>query len=89
MKWAVFDYFHELLFIVRSLADVFERPTLRGCQFGGALDRVKALRPLTLPYQKANPDGVICGGRLRKWDGGVDVNTIGVINSASVDHLMS
>ena len=40
----------------------FERPTLRGCQCGGALDRVKALRPLTLPYQKANPDGVICGG---------------------------
>ena len=62
MKWAVFAYFHELLFIVRSLADVFERPTLRGCQFGGALGRVKALRPLTLPNQKANPDGVICGG---------------------------
>ena len=61
MKWAVFAYFHELLFIVRSLADVFERPTLRGCQCGGALGRVKALRPLTLPYQKANPDGVICG----------------------------
>ena len=61
MKWAVFAYFHELLFIVRSLADVFERPTLRGCQFGGALDRVKALRPLTLSCQKANLDGVICG----------------------------
>ena len=42
MKWAVFTYFHEQLFIVRSLADAFERPTLRGCQFGGALDRVKA-----------------------------------------------
>ena len=62
MKWAVFTNFHELLFIVRSLADVFERPTLWGCQFGGALDRVKALRPLTLPCQKTNPDGVICGG---------------------------
>ena len=60
MKWAVFTYFHELLFIVRSLADAFERPTLRGCQILGTLDRVKALRPLTLPYQKANPDGVIC-----------------------------
>ena len=61
MKWAVFAYFHGLLFIVRSLADVFERPTLRGCQCRCALGRVKALRPLTLPYQKTNPDGVICG----------------------------
>ena len=61
MKWAVFTYFHELLFIAHSLADVFERPTLRGCQFRGASDRVKALRPLTLPYQRTNPDGVICG----------------------------
>ena len=61
MKWGVFAYFHELLFIVSSLADVFERPTLRGCQCGGALDRIKALRPLTLPYQRTNPDGVICG----------------------------
>ena len=60
MKWAVFTYFHELLFIVRSLADAFERPTLRGCQFGGALDRVKARHTLTLPYQKTNPVGVIC-----------------------------
>ena len=61
MKWAVFDYFHKLLFIVRSLADVFERPTLRGCQCLCALDRVKALRTLTLPCQRTNPDGVICG----------------------------
>ena len=89
MKWAVFVYFHELLFIVRSLADVFKRPTLRGCQFGGALDRVKALRPLTLPCQRTNPDGVICGGIGWGWDVRVNVNTIGVINSASVDHLMS
>ena len=37
----------------------FERPTLRGCQCGDALGRVKALRILTLPYQKTNPDGVI------------------------------
>ena len=59
MKWAVFAYFHELLFIVRSLADVFERPTLRGCQCGGALGRVKALHTLTLSYQKANPDRII------------------------------
>ncbi len=42
-------------------ADVFERPTLRGCQCRCALDRVKALRPLTLPCQRTNPDGVICG----------------------------
>ncbi|MFC2650092.1 hypothetical protein [Alloprevotella tannerae] len=89
MKWAVFTYFHELLFIVRSLADAFERPTLRGCQILGTLDRVKALRPLTLPYQKANPDGVICGGIGWRWDVRVKVNAIGVINSASVDHLMS
>ena len=42
----------------RSL-DVFERPTLRGCQCGDTLGRVKALHILTLPYQKTNPDGVI------------------------------
>ena len=89
MKWAVFAYFHELLFIVHSLADVFERPTLRGCQCLCALNRVKALRPLTLPYQKANLDGIICGGIGWGWDVRVNVNAIGVINSASVDHLMS
>ena len=61
MKWAVFDYFHKLLFIVRPLADVFERPTLRGCQCLCALGRVKPLRTLTLPCQRTNPDGVICG----------------------------
>ena len=60
MKWAVFTYFHELLFIVRSFADAFERPTLRGCQILGTLDRVKALRPLTLPCQETNPVGVTC-----------------------------
>ena len=61
MEWAVFDYFHKLLFIVRPLADVFERPTLRGCQCLCALGRVKPLRTLTLPCQRTNPDGVICG----------------------------
>ena len=89
MKWAVFDYFHKLLFIVRSLADVFERPTLRGCQCWCALGGVKPLRTLTLPCQRTNPDGVICGGIGWGWDVRVNVNTIGVINSASVDHLMS
>ena len=89
MKWAVFAYFHELLFIVRSLADVFERPTLRGCQCLCALGRVKSLRTLTLPCQRTNPDGVICGGIGWGWDVRVNVNTIGVINSASIDHLMS
>ena len=89
MEWAVFDYFHKLLFIVRSLADVFERPTLRGCQCLCALDRVKALRTLTLPCQETNPVGVICGGIGWGWDVRVNVNTIGVLNSASVDHLMS
>ena len=89
MEWAVFDYFHKLLFIVRSLADVFERPTLGGCQCLCALDRVKALRTLTLPCQETNPDGVICGGIGWRWDVRVNVNAIGVINSASVDHLMS
>ena len=72
-----------------QLASVFERPTLRGCQCGGTLDRVKSLRNLTLPCQKTNPDGVICGGIGWGWDVRVNVNTIGVINSASVDHLMS
>ena len=62
MKWAVFVYFHELLFIVRSLADVFKRPTLRGCQCGCVIGRVNTLHILTLPYQKTNPDGVICVG---------------------------
>ena len=67
----------------------FERPTLRGCQCGDALGRVKALHILTLPYQKTNPDGVICGGIGWGWDVRVNVNAIDVINSASVDHLMS
>ena len=89
MKWAFFAYFHELLFIVRPLADVFERPTLRGCQCLCALGRVKPLRTLTLPCQRTNPDGVICGGIGWGWDVRVNVNAIGVINSASVDHLMS
>ena len=40
-------------------SDVFERPTLRGCQLRVTLDRVKTLRILTLPYQKTNPVGVI------------------------------
>ena len=71
------------------LADVFERPTLRGCQCGDALDRVKALRTLTLPCQRTNPVGVICGGIGWGWDVRVNVNTIGVINRASIDHLMS
>ena len=43
--------------------DIFERPTLRGCQCGDALGRVKVQSGLTLPCQKTNPDGVICGGR--------------------------
>ena len=41
------------------LALVFERPTLRGCQCGCVIGRVKTLHILTLPYQKTNPDGVI------------------------------
>ena len=49
----------------------FERPTLRGCQCLCALDRVKALRPLTLPCQETNPVGVICGRVVVKmgWRG--------------------
>ena len=49
----------------------FERPTLRGYQCLCALDRVKALRPLTLPCQRTNPDGVICGREVVKmgWRG--------------------
>ena len=69
--------------------DVFERPTLRGCQRWGALGRVKPLRTLTLPCQETNPDGVMCGGIGWGWGVRVNVNVIGVINSASVDHLMS
>ena len=54
------------LFVAFGRVDVFERPTLRGCQRWGALGRVKPLRTLTLPCQKTNPDGVICGGG-RGW----------------------
>ena len=52
-------------------APVFERPTLRGCQCGGALGRVKSLRTLTLPCQKTDPDGVICGRAVAEmgWQG--------------------
>ena len=50
-----------------QLASVFERPTLRGCQCDGALGRVKPLRTLTLPCQRTNPDGVICGGKHWKF----------------------
>ena len=63
-------------------APVFERPTLRGCQCGDALGRVKPLRTLTLPCQKTNPDGVICGCIVVKigWLGkhsGVSVYKVG------------
>ena len=61
MKWAFFDFFVGISFIRRQTSAVFERPTLRGCQCGGALGRVKSLRTLTLPCQRTNPDGVICG----------------------------
>ena len=66
------------------LADVFERPTLRGCQCGGALGRVKPLRTLTLPCQKTNPDGVICGCVVAEigWQDerlGVSVCRVGVL----------
>ncbi len=65
------------------IADVFERPTLRGCQCGDALDRVKSLRTLTLPCQRTNPDGVICGREVvkmgwRGWRLGVSVCKVGV-----------
>ena len=49
------------LFVAFGSSDVFERPTLRGCQRWDALGRVKSLRILTLPCQETNPDGVICG----------------------------
>ena len=54
-----------------QLAAAFERPTLRGCQCGGTLDRVKPLRTLTLPCRKTNPVGVICGRAVVGWDGEV------------------
>ena len=64
--------------------DVFERPTLRGCQRWGALGRVKPLRTLTLPCQKTNPDGVICGCEVAEigWQDerlGVSVCRVGVL----------
>ena len=63
-------------------ADVFERPTLRGCQCRCVLGRVKPLRTLTLPCQKTNPVGVICGCIVVKigWLGkhsGVSVYKVG------------
>ena len=65
-------------------SDVFERPTLRGCQLRVTLDRVKTLRILTLPCQKTNPDGVICGGAVaemgwRGWRLDVSACKIGVL----------
>ena len=64
--------------------DVFERPTLRGCQRWGALGRVKPLRTLTLPCQKTNPYGVICGRVVTEIDWqderlGVSVCRVGVL----------
>ena len=56
-----FDFFVGISFIRRQTSDVFERPTLRGCQCLCVLGRVKPLRTLTLPCQRTNPDGVICG----------------------------
>ena len=84
-----FDFFVGISFVRRQTSAVFERPTLRGCQCGGVLGRVKSLRTLPLPCQRTNPDGVICGGIGWGWDVRVNVNTIGVINRASIDHLMS
>ena len=54
-----------------QLAAAFERPTLRGCQCGGTLGRVKSLRILTLPCPRTNPDGVICRRAVVGWDGEV------------------
>ena len=51
------------VFVACQSLDIFERPTLRSCQCGDALGRVKTLHILTLPCQKTNPDGVICSGR--------------------------
>ena len=68
MKWAVFAYFHELLFIVRSLADVFERPTLRGCQCLCVLGRVKPLRTLT-PDKRMEVSATPSGVGLLLWQG--------------------
>ena len=84
-----FDFFVGISFIRRQTSAVFERPTLRGCQCLCALGRVKPLRTLTLPCQRTNPDGVMCGGIGWGWGVRVNVNVIGVINSASIDHLMS
>ena len=60
-------------------SDVFERPTLRGCQLRVTLGRVKALRILTLPYQKTNPDGVICGGSCWRWEVRINIRSYGIV----------
>ena len=57
----------------------FERRTLGGCQCGDALGRVKALRILTLPCQKTNPDGVIWGGSCWRWEVRINIWSYGIV----------
>ena len=54
-------WFGFICVFTRLYADGFERPTLRGCVFAVYCGRVKPLRTLTLPCQKANPRGLCCG----------------------------
>ena len=51
-------WFGFICVFTRLYADGFERPTLRGCVFAVYCGRVKPLRTLTLPCQKANPRGL-------------------------------
>ena len=67
------------LFVAFGSSDVFERPTLRGCQRWGALGRVKPLRTLTLPCQKTNPDGVICGGGRGRAELRINNRSYGIV----------
>ena len=69
--WMLLDAFWVL--------DVFLRPTLRGCQSRGTLGRVKPLRLLTLPCQKTNPDGVICGGIGWQWEVRINIRNYGIV----------
>ena len=45
-------------FVAFRPSDVFERPTLRGCQCGDALGRVKALSLYPCPAKRLTPMGL-------------------------------
>ena len=70
--------FRDFCLLIQALGALKDEP-LRGCQCGDALGRVKALRILTLPYQKTNPDGVIWGGSCWRWEVRINIWSYGIV----------